>query len=208
MTENLIAAGRIRGAWGVRGEVRIEPFNEPRESLLLSLRDWWLQPAIAGAPDAPRPVRVAHARVHGATAIVARLAGIDDREAAQALAGRTVLLARAQFPEPDAGEIYWADLIGCRVLDPDRAELGVIAAIEDHPAHPLLRVEARRADESGGGDGRGGPAGSTAREGVGGPDHPRRPAGTTVHLIPLVPELLLSVDPAARIVVADWRADY
>ncbi len=191
---DLIAAGRIRGAWGVRGEVRVEPFNDPRESLLASLSEWWLRPGpessvpVAGgaapvsAPFSSAPVlfRVARARAHGAHEIVARLVGIDDRDAAQALAGCTVCLARAQFPEPAADEVYWADLIGCTVLDPDGAELGTITAIEDHPAHPLLHVEAGPS-----------PAGRAQR-----------------HLIPLVPALLLSVDPVARRIVADWRADY
>lgn len=179
----------------MRGEVRVEPFNDPRESLLASLNEWWLQPEPAPAastaggpalvppgsvPSLPVLLRVARARAHGAHEIVAKLAGIDDRDAAQALAGRTVCLARAQFPEPAADEVYWTDLIGCTVLDPDGTELGTITAIEDHPAHPLLRVEA-------------GPS----------------PAGhAQSHLIPLVPALLLSVDPAARRIVADWRADY
>lgn len=185
LSADLIAAGRIRCAWGVRGEVRVEPFNDPRESLLISLHEWWLlrDPAPSGAAvagTAPVPFQVERARTHGAHEIVAKLAGVDDRDAAQALAGGTVWLARAQFPEPAGDEVYWADLIGCTVHDPDGRELGTVTAIEDHPAHPVLRVVA--------------PA----------PIAGRAPE----HLIPLVPELLLSVDTGTRLVVADWRADY
>lgn len=168
-----VLVGRIVGAWGVRGWVRVAPFNDPRLSLLPRMPTWWLRD---GART--RAMRVEAARPHGAGEIVARIAGIDDRDAANALEGSEVLLSRAQFPAPEHDEVYWADLIGCTVLDPDGASLGAIVSIEDQPAHPLMRV---------------------VEEGAPQP-HER--------LIPLVPEFLLSVDLDARVVVADWRSDY
>lgn len=175
--------GRITGAWGVRGWVRVAPFNDPRLSLLLQLPVWWLRAGGASSPADLRPVQVERARPHGGDEIVAKLVGVDDRETALALDKSEVLLPREQFPEPPADEVYWADLIGCRVLDPDGASLGVIVAIDDQPAHPVLRVS----DEEAG-------------DGAAAAPHER--------LIPLVPQLILSIDLAARVVVADWRRDY
>ncbi len=158
----------------MHGWVRVAPFNDPRRSLLLQLPVWFLRPGAAPADRGWRAVDVEQARAHGGDEIVAKLAGIEDRDVALGLEGAAISLDRAQFPEPRADEVYWADLIGCAVLDPDGASLGTVAAIEDHPAHPVMRL-------------------SDA-------DHER--------LVPLVPELIRSVDLAARVVVADWRRDW
>ncbi|HEY0879034.1 MAG TPA: ribosome maturation factor RimM [Zeimonas sp.] len=179
-----VVVGRITGAWGVRGWVRVAPFNDPRLSLLLRLPVWWLRTGSVPSRADPvvRSVRIEGAKPHGGE-IVAKLAGIDDRDAALALEGCEVLLSREQFPEPEADEVYWTDLIGCRVLDPDDQLLGTVVAIDDQPAHPVMRLtdgEARPGDAMPGGE----------------------------RLIPLVPELILSIDLVARVVVADWRRDY
>src|SRR5690606_5408872 len=123
-----ILVGRIVGAWGVRGRVRVAPFNDPRSSLLLRLPVWWLRaagaaPRVESRPRAdarlrdearPHAVRVEDAKPHGGDEIVAKLVGVDDRDTALALKGFEVLLSREQFPEPEPDEVYWADLIGCK----------------------------------------------------------------------------------------------
>ncbi len=169
-----VLVGRVVGAWGVRGWVRVAPFNDARDSLLLALAEWWLR----GKGDA-RVVRVEEARVHGRE-LVAKFDGIDDRTAAEAFDGFEVLLSRARFPAPAADEIYWADLIGCTVRNPSGEVLGVVTGIDDHVAHPVLRLS--DVDEHGA------PA----------PDR----------LIPLIPEVIVRVDLAERFVLADWRRDY
>lgn len=175
-----VLVGRIVGAWGAHGWVRVAPFNDPRLSLLLRLPVWFLREpkrAVGGAAPADarwRAFEVERARPHGAGEIVARLAGIDDRDAALALEGVEIFLERARFPAPTEDEVYWADLIGCTVLDPDGAPLGAVVAIDDHPAHPVMRLS------------------DAGRE----------------RLVPLVPELIRSIDLEARTVVADWRRDW
>ncbi len=201
-----VLVGRIVGAWGVRGWVRIAPFNDPRLSLLLQLPVWWLRSdarlrgtnevRLRGPHEARlRAWQIESAKPHGAGEIVAKLAGIDDRDAAQALDGIEVFLSREEFPAPQVDEIYWADLIGCRVLDPDGGSLGTIVAIDDQPAHPVLRLSDEGAEDgaSAGGAEDGAPAGG---------------AEGGERLIPLVAQIILSIDLAARVVVADWRRDY
>lgn len=169
-----VAVGRVVGAWGVRGWIRVAPFNDSRESILQDLRRWWLQDR-----ESTRALQIAESRAHGAE-IVAKAAGIDDRDAAAALEGCVVLVARADFPAASHDEVYWVDLIGCTVRNPAGEVLGVVQDIEDHSAHPVLRLS----EEPQGGD--------------------RRPD----RLIPLVPAIVLSIDVSARDIVADWQRDY
>jgi 16S rRNA processing protein RimM len=77
---------------------------------------------------------------------IVRLAGVDGREAAEALRGADLLVARADAPPLDEDE-YWAEeLEGCAVRDGD-VEVGVVERLLAYPSCELLEV--RRA---GGGD--------------------------------------------------------
>jgi 16S rRNA processing protein RimM len=133
---DLIEVGRVADAWGVRGWIRIEPFNHPSESVLLRVRDWWL--VGPGAPPSG-PVRVTRCRVHG-DVLVAKPTGSEDRDQALRFRGAGIQVSRAEFPEPPEGEVYWVDLIGCSVTGLDGVELGTVERVEDHGAHPILFV--------------------------------------------------------------------
>jgi len=72
--------------------------------------------------------------------IVAKLAGIDDRDAALALRGRAIWIDRSQLPEPGPGEYYWADLLGIRVETAEGRPLGVVAAMMETGANDVMVV--------------------------------------------------------------------
>lgn len=118
-------------AYGVAGWVKVAPYNDPQDSILRSCRRWWF----AGGG----PVAVERARVH-AGSVVCKVAGVDDRDAALALRGREILVARADFPAARADEFYCVDLVGCEVLASDGRHCGTVLEVDDHGAHALLRV--------------------------------------------------------------------
>lgn len=131
-----MVVGRVAGAYGVRGWLKVACFGSARDSALPHAAHWYL----SGRPDvdaAPRAAR--QARVHGAH-VVAQLDGIASREAAEALKGAEVSVSRSAFPPLPEGEFYWVDLIGCRVESPRGTDLGVVSALADHGAHALLSV--------------------------------------------------------------------
>jgi len=93
----------------VRGELVLHPFNaggvDLRElSLPLTVRVGDREMSLVAA----RPT---------ADAWLVRLEGVDDRDAAAALTNVDLTLARAALPEPDDGEVYVEDLVGCEVRD-------------------------------------------------------------------------------------------
>ena len=127
--DDLVEVGRVVDAYGIKGWVKIAPFNDPTESVLRTSRRWWLADG--------RALDVESARVHSAS-IVARPAGFETREQALALKGLTLRVSRSEFPRDRDGEFYWVDLVGCRVANPAGEALGEVVAVEDHGAHPIL----------------------------------------------------------------------
>ena len=73
--------------------------------------------------------------------VVARIAGIDDRNAAEKLRGIELYLAREALPPAAEGEYYHADLLGLAVELADGRPLGRVQAVENFGAGDLLTVE-------------------------------------------------------------------
>jgi 16S rRNA processing protein RimM len=57
---------------------------------------------------------------------VATSPAVPDRNAAEALRGARIFIAREHFPKADDGEYYWVDLIGLQVRNREGVELGVV----------------------------------------------------------------------------------
>jgi 16S rRNA processing protein RimM len=78
----------------------------------------------------------------GPSGAVARIEGIADRSAAEALRGSLVEVERSALPPLEEGEYYHADLIGLACFDREGRELGSVVAVENYGAGDLLEVEA------------------------------------------------------------------
>ena len=130
-----VCLGRIVGAHGVRGAVRIKSYTAEPDGLAaygpLSTRDGARRFAIAVT-----------GRAKGV--LLARIEGVEDRAGAEALRGTELHIARAALPPTDDDEYYHVDLIGLRAETEDGAAFGRVDAIHDHGAGDI--VEIRRPD--------------------------------------------------------------
>ena len=72
--------------------------------------------------------------------VVARIEGVTDRNAAEALRGTELYIERDKLPEPDQDEVYHADIIGMAVLRSDGSDVGEVIAIQNFGAGDLLEV--------------------------------------------------------------------
>ena len=145
MPADAVEVGRVMGAWGIKGGIRVKPFAADPQALFGTKR-WFLRP-----PEGPRPLgaktppfpgllRIVSAKEHG-DGVVATAQELGDRDAAEALKGAAVFVSRASFPTPDEGEFYWVDLIGLQVHNRAGLVLGeVIGLIETGP-HCVLRIQ-------------------------------------------------------------------
>lgn len=127
-----IALGALRGAYGLKGWVKVLPFQDG-EALLDSKN--WFHLTRDGEPQA---MEMECAKFHG-KGIVAKLKGIDTPEAAAALKGAVGLL-REDFPELEDDEVYWVDVIGAKVVNTKGEEIGTVRSITDNGAHDVLEV--------------------------------------------------------------------
>jgi 16S rRNA processing protein RimM len=143
--DDWVAVGVIRGAFGVHGALKIEPYTDIEASVLNRLDHWRIQAPAAIASDRlpfPLPAQVkALARRRHAGLLVATIEPPITREQAMALKGAEVLVDRAQFPPAEPDEYYWADLIGCTVSNPAGESLGQVLALDDNGAQAVLRLD-------------------------------------------------------------------
>src|ERR1041384_2448353 len=77
--------------------------------------------------------------------LLARLAGVGNREAALKLRGRAVAVSRAALPKPDAGHYYLADLVGLEVVNEQGIVLGAVKSWTFNGAQDVMEVAGDRA---------------------------------------------------------------
>lgn len=129
-----VCVGMIAGAHGVRGLVKVKPFTEDPEGVTsygplsdeLGLRSFRLE-------------LLSQAKGQW----LARIEGVADRTAANALRGTRLYVGRDLLPEPEEDEFYHADLIGLRVEMSDGKPFGVVRAIHEFGAGPLIEIDRR-----------------------------------------------------------------
>jgi 16S rRNA processing protein RimM len=73
--------------------------------------------------------------------VIARLSGVEDRNAAEALKGLRLYVGREQLPKPKRGEWYTADLIGLKVERTDGSAMGRVKSVPNYGAGDLIEVE-------------------------------------------------------------------
>jgi len=127
-----VCLGVIVGAQGVRGEVRIKTFTE-------NPMDVDAYGPVTDEPGA-KTLRLS-VRGQAKGVVVARVDGVSDRNAAEALKGTMLYVSRDRLPEPeDAETFYHADLVGLAARAPDGGPLGQVVAVFDHGAGDILDI--------------------------------------------------------------------
>lgn len=173
-----VEVGRIADAWGVQGWFKVIAHSAQPEALFSSKR-WYLLPTERGPSifEGVALMSIREAKAHSGT-VVARCHDIADRDAAQALKGSRIFVARSSFPTAGADEFYWVDLIGLTVVNREGLVLGVVRDLVPTGPQTVLVI------------------GDTQRDGA--PDV----------LIPFVSVYVDAVDMAQRHIRVDWQPDY
>lgn len=137
-SRRMIQVGKVHGAFGVRGEVKLESFTEPR-SAIFRYQPWVLR----DARGVERECEGAKGR-ETPKGVVATVPGIDDRDAAEAARGLDVFVPRDALPPPRPGEYYWVDLEGLRVRNVEGVDFGVVSHLFSTGANDVLVAQGDR----------------------------------------------------------------
>jgi 16S rRNA processing protein RimM len=132
MGSNLILVGRVAGAFGVKGDVRVTTYTADPLALL-GYRD------LKREDGSPALTLTGGRAAKGG--IVVRAKEVATREEAEALRGLKLYVPRNVLPEPEEDEFYVTDLIGLSVETPAGEPLGRIKTVQDFGAGDLLEVQ-------------------------------------------------------------------
>ncbi|HEX2333074.1 MAG TPA: ribosome maturation factor RimM [Burkholderiales bacterium] len=118
--------GRVAGSYGVRGWIRVDE----AQAALPQCAAWWI-----GGTEYP----VEQVKQHSGT-LLAKLAGMESREAARKLKGSTVYVLREVMPAPEPGHYYLADLVGLEVVNEQGVVLGTVKRWMFNGAQDVMEV--------------------------------------------------------------------
>ena len=138
---DLIALGVVARPHGVRGELRVHPYN-PESTLLLTEPLLWLRER----GGLTREATVEHARPGPKGAVLLTLVEVVDREEAERLRGAELCVPRAHLPKLAEGEWYQADLVGLRAVSAAGDVLGEVVEVVEYPTVCCLRVRCEDGD--------------------------------------------------------------
>ena len=127
-----ILLGRVYGAFGVKGEAKLESWTEPRIAIF-RYQPWILRDAQGGE----RVLDGARGRETN-KGLVAAFPEFADRDAAESLRGSELWVPRSALPPPKPGEYYWVDLEGLRVVNIEGADFGTVSHLFSTGANDVL----------------------------------------------------------------------
>ena len=126
-----VCIGVISAVHGVKGAVVVKPFTQVPEDITA------YGPVLVESGGDALVLEIAGQKKAG---LIVRIAGIDDRNAAEALKGEKLYVPRSQLPEPEEESWYISDLTGLEVVDVSGRMIGQVAAVQNYGAGDLLEI--------------------------------------------------------------------
>jgi len=137
--EQQITLGKMGAVYGIKVWLKIHSFTDEPDAIL-DYFPWSLK-----LGNNVQTVEITDWRKHNKGLIV-KVAGIDDRDEAQAFVGSEILTSEAALPELPQGDFYWRDLIGLSVVTNKGYDLGVVTDMMETGANDVLVVKANLND--------------------------------------------------------------
>jgi len=126
-----VLLGEVSGAHGIRGDVIVRSYTADPEDIAAYGA---LETADGKALPKLSVVRVTD------RGVVARFAGVADRNASETFKGTQLWIARDRLPAAKPGEYYHFDLVGLDAVAPDGTAIGHVIAVENFGAGDLLEI--------------------------------------------------------------------
>lgn len=128
MTRDIVL-GAVIGAHGLKGEVKVKTFTNTPLGAYGALH----------TADG-RKFHIVSAQTAKSDIVIVRMREVEDRNAAEALKGCELLVARDALPPTDKNEFYHADLIGLAAVDAEGRTLGSVKALHNFGAGDVIEI--------------------------------------------------------------------
>lgn len=135
--DDWITIGRFGRPHGVHGLLSVHSFTDPQTAIIDYL-PWTVKTAKQRLNLGIKPVRV------NDRLILVSIEGISDRDQASLYTNTEIEIPRSILPAPGEGEYYWHDLVGMRVINRDKEELGVVTEVIATGSNDVLVVEGEK----------------------------------------------------------------
>lgn len=129
-----VICGRFGSSHGVRGAIKVFSDTEPK-SALLDYKPWWIKTA-----EGWQPFEFSQPKISDKYLLVTPK-DCTDCDMVRRYVNQEIAIQRSQFPEAEDGTYYWADLIGCDVINHDGSNLGKVVDIYDQHGTDVFIIE-------------------------------------------------------------------
>ena len=129
-----VIVARFGSVFGIKGWIKAHSFTTPAENLLI-YKPWMIKERSIWTPQ-----DIIQCKPHQSNFIV-QIDSINDRDQARKFTNQDIAVPRHVLPGLLAGEYYWRDLIGLKVMTVTGTELGIVDHLIDAHAHSILVVK-------------------------------------------------------------------
>lgn len=133
----LLELGKISGVFGVHGWVKIFSWTDPREGIveyspwMVHHRGQWREMQLEAGQRQGKMV-------------IAKLAGVDDRDQAMLLNGAVIAVPADQLKKLKKDQYYWRELEGLQVVNTAGVDLGRVDHMMETGANDVMVVRGDR----------------------------------------------------------------
>lgn len=140
--KDLVILGTLGAVYGIKGWLRVNAYTN-EVSGIFDYAPWFIR-----REGKWQQVEVSQWRWHN-KGLVAKLANVDDRDAAALLTGMEVAVLASALPALEENEFYWRDLEGLKVVNAEGYDMGKVDHMLSTAANDVLVVTANSNDAFG-----------------------------------------------------------
>ena len=137
-SQNLLTMGKISGVHGLAGNLKVWSFAESSDTFKKGCTILIRKENEADGAGITHTIQSVSPWKKG---VLLKLKGVSDRNGAEDLVGRLILMDKTDLPELEEDTWYWQDLLGLNVVDQERGDVGTIEDIFPTGANDVLVVK-------------------------------------------------------------------
>ena len=129
-----VFVGKVSSPHGIKGWLKVISYTDPIENIL-SYKEWF----IINEGGSKKTFSIEDSRIQGKKIIV-KLDGIEDRDSAEDLKNKEILVSRIDLPKLEENTFYWNDLLDLPVLDQKGKQIGKVDSLFETGSNDVLVI--------------------------------------------------------------------